>query len=57
MKEYKAMIWNKESTDPGKRVVVIANDLHDAKTKLESKYGKGNVFDLHNEEDARKPRV
>ena len=47
------------STDPAqsaKRVVVMAESLCDAKTQLEAEHGKGNVFNLHNEEDASRPR-
>jgi hypothetical protein len=53
---YRAIIWIRGSDRPGQRVSVIARDLDEAKKKLESEYGEGNVFDLHNEEDAAAPR-
>jgi len=54
--EYKAVIWTKESTRPGQRVTVSATSLDDAKERLEAVYGEGTVFDLHQEEDANRPR-
>jgi hypothetical protein len=56
MKTFKAMIWEGNPEKPGRRVTVIAKDLDDAKRQLETKYGEGLVFDLHNEQDAAKPR-
>jgi hypothetical protein len=55
IKLYKAMIWMSDSV-PGERVEVQAPSLEDAKKKLEAKYGVGHVFNLHCEEDAKKPR-
>jgi hypothetical protein len=55
-KSYQAIIWVQNSDLPGKRVSVTAENLREAKEKLESEYGKGNVFNLHNEEDASRPR-
>lgn len=55
-KIYKAMIWDRSSDKPGERVSVSAENLSDAKKKLEEKYGQGNVYDLHNDEDANKAR-
>lgn len=54
MKLYRAMIWVRDR--PGQRVSVLAGDLKEAKEKLEAEYGAGNVFDLHNENDASQPR-
>lgn len=56
VKVYQAIIWTKDSEKPGERVSVTAESLSEAREKLESEYGKGNVFDLHNEEDASRPR-
>lgn len=50
------MIWVRDSDRPGLRVSVLAENLKEAKEKLEAEYGEGNVFDLHNEEDAARPR-
>jgi hypothetical protein len=56
MKTYKAMVWDKDPKKPGKRVTVTADNLEDAKKKLEEKHGTGNVYNLHNEDDASRPR-
>ena len=56
MKLYRAMVWKDGSDKPGQRVSVLAENLVEAKEKLEAEYGEGNVFDLHNEEDAARPR-
>ena len=56
MKVYKAMIWVEDTNKPGRRVSVLAENLDEAKKKLESEYGEGHVFDLHNEENAARPR-
>jgi hypothetical protein len=53
---YKAMIWTPASNSPGRRVSILATTLEDAKEKLESEYGEGSVFDLHDEDDAAQPR-
>jgi hypothetical protein len=53
---YKAVIWASDPTVPGKQVSVWAKSLEEARERLESQYGKGNVFNLYNEEDAAKPR-
>jgi hypothetical protein len=53
---YKAMIWLKDSDQPGKRVSVLAKSIGEARQLLEEQHGEGTVFDLHNEEDANKPR-
>jgi hypothetical protein len=55
-KRYLAMVWVRDSDRPGQRVSVLAESLGEAKRKLEAEYGEGNVFDLHNEEDAARPR-
>ena len=56
MKVYRAIIWVRDSTRPGLRVSVLAENLDEAKKKLEAEHGQGTVFDLHSEEDAEKPR-
>ncbi len=55
-KLYHAIIWLPDPDVPGQRVTVIAKDLAEARVKLEVQYGKGNVYNLHNEEDANRPR-
>jgi len=54
--EYKAMIWDEAKNINGMRVNVYAKDLDEANFLLEKEYGKGNVFNLRNEEEANKPR-
>lgn len=54
-KQYKAIIWRSEGT-AGEHVSVMARTLEEAKRKLETEFGKGIVFNLHNEEDANRPR-
>ncbi len=56
MKTYKAIIWDDDPDKPGRRVSVQAENLDEAKAKLEAEYGEGHVFDLHNEQDALQPR-
>jgi hypothetical protein len=48
------MIWKGDR--PGLRVSVFAENLEAAREKLEAEHGEGTVFDLHNEEDAARPR-
>jgi hypothetical protein len=56
MKKYKAMIWKDGRNSVGQRAVIMADSLDDARRRLEAKYGEGTVFDLHNEEEANRPR-
>jgi hypothetical protein len=46
---YKALIWEAESEATGKRVTVMADSLEQARQKLEEKYGRDAIFDLHDE--------
>ena len=55
-KLYRAII-STDSGRPAQRVSVLAPDLESAMERLEAQYGRGNVFNLHNEEDAAKPRA
>jgi hypothetical protein len=55
-KLYHAIIWRSDSDRPGERVSVVAENLDEAKKKLEAEHGTGNVFDLYNSEDAARPR-
>ena len=50
------MIWLKDPNQPGKRVSVLAGSLDEARQLLEEQHGAGTVFDLHNEDDANRPR-
>jgi hypothetical protein len=56
MKIYTAIIWDDDPAKPGRRVSVLAETLQDAKKRLEEEHGVGHVFNLHNEEDAVRPR-
>jgi hypothetical protein len=51
---YVAMVWIGD--EPARRVSVLAESLEDASDKLNTEFGSGNVFDLHNEDDAQRPR-
>lgn len=53
---YHAVVWQKADNSTGLRVAVCAKNLNDASLKLEAKYGRGNIFNLHNREDAERPR-
>ena len=53
---YHAVVWQRAVASTELRVAVCANDLSDASRKLEAKYGSGTVFNLHNREDAERPR-
>ena len=53
---YLAMLWRNGPDKPGERVSVLAKELHEARRLLEKVYGKDNVFNLHNPEDAKKIR-
>ncbi|MCP3059599.1 hypothetical protein LXT21_12505 [Myxococcus sp. K38C18041901] len=52
LKEYRAIIEYGDPNRPDLRVTVMAVDGEEAFNLLEEKYGKGTVFDLHNEEEA-----
>jgi hypothetical protein len=56
VKIYKAIIWVDDPHEPGRRVSVLAENLDDAMKRLEAEHGEGHVFNLHNEEDAERPR-
>jgi hypothetical protein len=56
MKTYTAIIWDSDPNKLGCRVSVVAEDLSDAKRRLEKEYGEGRVFNLHDEEEAVRPR-
>ena len=55
-KEYWAIIWTSDPSQSGLRVSVWALSLEQAKSILESKYGKGTVYNLHNEEASNRIR-
>jgi hypothetical protein len=56
MKTYHAIVWVDGPEQPGKRVVLIAENLDEAREKLEAEYGKNCEYTLKNEEDAAKRR-
>jgi hypothetical protein len=56
VKTYKAITWEDDPSKPGRRVSVLAEISDDARKRLEAEYGEGRVFDLHNEEEAARPR-
>ena len=47
----------RESAHRSRRAIcVVAGNLNEAKKKLDTEYGEGNAFDLHNDDDAAAPR-
>ena len=52
--KYCAMIWNEDNK--GIRVSIYADNVLTAKSLLEEEYGKGNIFNLHNPQEAENPR-
>ena len=56
MNTYSAIIWDDDPNKSGRRVSVVAENLQDAKERLQAEYGEGHVFNLHSEEDASRPR-
>lgn len=56
LKLYHAIILDPTKNKLGERVTILAESPLEAKKQLEKRYGKGMVFDLHNEEDANRPR-
>ena len=56
MKTYKAIICDKGPRIPGQHVSVLAENLDDARKKLEAKYGVGKVFYLRDEEEENRIR-
>ncbi len=55
MKTYTAVVWPPVPGSIGRRVAVDAENLAQARQLLERQHGMSNV-DLHNEEDAGRPR-
>jgi hypothetical protein len=53
---YLAMVWPNGPDKPGERVSVLAKDRKEARRLLEDAYGKGNVFGLHNPDEANEIR-
>jgi hypothetical protein len=52
---YMALIWAPEPSAAGKHITVIAESLEQARAKLEEKYGRSSVFDLHKYVDTSMP--
>jgi hypothetical protein len=52
VKVYKAIVWDRDPNAHGQRVIVVANNLAEAKRKLEKEHGEGRIFYLHNEDEA-----
>ncbi len=46
---YRALIWEATPEATGKRVTVMADSPEQARQKLEEKYGRDSIFDLHSE--------
>jgi len=53
---YLATAWPNGPDKPGDRVSVLAKDIDEARRLSEDACGKGNIFNLHNPDDAKKIR-
>jgi cystathionine beta-lyase/cystathionine gamma-synthase len=56
LKLFHAIIWLRDSESLGLRVQVSAANASEARKLLETEYGEGDVYYLHNEEEANRPR-
>lgn len=56
LREYKAIVWTDDPTQPGQRVTLLAKSLTEAREKLKENYGKDLVCTLYNEDDQQKLR-
>lgn len=56
MKIYEAIIYNDEKKCFDQRISFEAEDSSDAKRIMDEKYGRDNYINLHNRNDADKPR-
>jgi hypothetical protein len=56
MKEYKTIVWTDDGT-AGKRIILLADTLEEAKQKLLIDYGPKATISLWDEDDANHPRV
>lgn len=55
-KQYKAIVWTKDPSQPGQRVTIEAGSLEEARKMLDEQFGEGIVVTLWNEQDAGQPR-
>ena len=56
IKEYVAIVWKKNSDEPGVHETFYAHDSEEVKAMLEEKYGKEILVSLTDVEAAAKPR-
>jgi hypothetical protein len=56
-RSYQAIVWQPQSDSVGVRVTVLANSLAEAERQLREKFGQQCIITLHNEDDAKRPRV
>ncbi|WP_124457182.1 hypothetical protein [Variovorax sp. KBW07] len=56
LKEYVAIVWKKDSNEPGVHETFFACDREEAKVFLEEKYGKEIIVSLTDVEAADRPR-
>jgi hypothetical protein len=57
MKRYNGIVWKRDSNASGLRVSVYASSAWEALEQLESEHGEGNVYSLHNDEEASRLRT
>jgi hypothetical protein len=56
MRTYKAIVWGPNEGEPGKHVEVAADNLADAKAKLESQFGRATPFAQRGESPLASPQ-
>ena len=56
LKEFVAIIWKKDSEEPGVHETIYAKDGDEAQLYLEEKYGKDILVSLKDVEAAKQPR-
>ena len=57
LKEYVAIVWKKNSSDPGVHEVFYAQSYEEVEALLEEKYGKEIIVSLTDVEAADRPRA
>ena len=56
LKEYVAIVWKKDSKEPGVHDTFLAKNRDEARLYLEEKYGKNILVSLTDVEAAERPR-
>jgi len=56
LKEYVAIVWKKDSDEPGVHETLYAHSYEEVEAMLEEKYGKETIVSLKDIEAAARPR-